>query len=160
MTPAAGRVTGMEIIRSVFRVTGRDGDFTWMIRQPDHCRSLFVFNDNEEQFYDFFARGLAGSPGGGNAAIRPFQGHTPPRAVGFPTGGRRDSGYRSLDAARGPVSDAVSVLDRLLASGNYERVVFSWNEREQTLGTGIFNPVREVKDHIVAEIERTVARYS
>lgn len=42
------RVHGVTAIRSTFQGLGREGDFGWMIaRQP---RTLFVFNDNDEEF--------------------------------------------------------------------------------------------------------------
>jgi len=44
---------GVSVIRSEFSVPNRDGDFNYMItRQP---KTLFVFNDNEEQFYAHYA---------------------------------------------------------------------------------------------------------
>ena len=43
---------GVELLKSTFAGAGRDGDFTYMItRQPT---TLFVFNDNEEEFYAHF----------------------------------------------------------------------------------------------------------
>jgi hypothetical protein len=40
---------GVELLKSKFAGAGRDGDFEFMItRQP---KTLFVFNDNEEEFY-------------------------------------------------------------------------------------------------------------
>ena len=38
------------VLKSHFEGAGREGDFSWMIRQPQHERTLFVFNDNEEEF--------------------------------------------------------------------------------------------------------------
>ena len=40
----------LQVIGSVFEGGGYEGDFTWMIEQPDYADALFVFNDNEEQF--------------------------------------------------------------------------------------------------------------
>lgn len=43
---------GVELLKSKFTGAGKDGDFTYMItRQP---ATLFVFNDNEEEFYAHF----------------------------------------------------------------------------------------------------------
>ena len=40
---------GVNLLKSKFAGAGKDGDFTYMItRQPS---TLFVFNDNEEEFY-------------------------------------------------------------------------------------------------------------
>jgi len=48
LVAAAGR-HGVTLLTSKFAVVGKDGDFSFMItRQP---KTLFVFNDNEEEFY-------------------------------------------------------------------------------------------------------------
>lgn len=150
----------IDIVRSSFAGSRRDGDFAWMIDRPEHSRTLFVFNDNEHQFYDHQAQlGTAHrcSAGGGNAAIRPYQCLTPPRATGIPTG--RNGGYRSLDEGRQAIDDAVAHLDALLATGGYDSVTFSWNAERQSLGTGIFTVADEVLDYIVEQIEATARRH-
>lgn len=131
-----------------------------MIEQPDYDDCLFLFNDNEGQFRAHQAN--AGSEhrcgsGGGNAAIRPYQCQLPPRAMGIPTG--EYGGYAALDErTRCVIDEAIAQLDLLLATGRYERVVYSWDGRSQTLGTGIFEVAREVTDYIVEQIEAAVAR--
>jgi len=42
----------IQVIKSTFQGANRDGDFAWMIDQADFARTLFVFNDNEVQFYE------------------------------------------------------------------------------------------------------------
>ena len=42
----------IQVIKSTFQGANRDGDFGWMIDQADFARTLFVFNDNEVQFYE------------------------------------------------------------------------------------------------------------
>ena len=42
----------IRIRKSVFQGGGCDGDFGWMIKQPEFARSLFIFNDNETQYED------------------------------------------------------------------------------------------------------------
>ena len=39
-------------------------------------------------------------------------------------------------------------IQRLLASGNYDEVIFSYDPVNDTLGTGIFDVADEVKDYI------------
>jgi len=39
----------VSVIRSEFSAPDRDGDFNYMITRQS--KTLFVFNDNEEQFY-------------------------------------------------------------------------------------------------------------
>lgn len=146
-------------VRSEYRGPDTVGDFRWMIEQPEYDDALFIFNDNEGQFRSH--QGLMGTDhrcgaGGGNAGIRPYQCLTPPRAMGIPTG--EYGGYDYLDdATQGVIDEAITHLAALLATGRYERVVYSWDPHSQTLGTGIFEVGREVTDYIVEQIEATVA---
>ena len=119
-----------------------------MIDRPEYARSLFIFNDNEMQFIAFHTGHEAGfAAGGGNAAIRPYQGHSPIRAAGIPTGEK--SGYQQLDLnVRALVDDAIAHIQRLLRSGNYNEVIFSYDATNDTLGTGIFHVADEVKSYI------------
>jgi hypothetical protein len=41
----------INVIKSKFSKSGQEGDFSWMINQPHHARTLFIFNDNEGEFY-------------------------------------------------------------------------------------------------------------
>ena len=123
-----------------------------MIDRPEYARSLFIFNDNEAQFLAFHADHAGGlSAGGGNAAIRPYQGHSPIRAAGIPTGDH--GGYQQLDKnVRALVDDAIAHIRGLLATGNYDQVIFSYDSRQKTIGTGIFNVADEVKNYIYQSI--------
>ena len=138
----------MQVIKSRFSGPGQDGDFSWMIDRPEYARSLFIFNDNEMQFIAFHTGHAAGfTAGGGNAAIRPYQGHSPIRAAGIPTGEK--SGYQHLDLnVRALVDDAMAHIQRLLKSGNYDEVIFSYDAANDSLGTGIFVVGDEVKSYI------------
>lgn len=143
----------MKVIKSQYSGIQRDGDFFWMINRPEYARSLFVFNDNEAQFIAFhkgYADGL--SAGGGNAVIRPYQGHSPIRAAGIPTG-TAGCGYTELNHnVRALVDDAIAHIRRLLATGNYDQVIFSYDSKKKTLGTKIYSPVDEVKNYIYQAI--------
>ena len=142
----------MQVIKSQFSGGRQDGDFSWMIDRPEFARSLFIFNDNEAQFIAFHTGHAAGlSAGGGNAAIRPYQGHSPIRAAGIPTGNL--GGYQKLDKnVRALVDDAIAHIQRLLATGNYDQVIFSYDARQKTIGTGIFQVADEVKNYIYESI--------
>ncbi|CAB4963054.1 MAG: hypothetical protein F2842_10855 [Actinobacteria bacterium] len=147
-------------VRSEFTERDTVGDFQWMIVQPDYDDCLFLFNDNEGQFRAHQASAgtehRCGS-GGGNAAIRPYQCHVPARSLGIPTG--ECGGYTALDErTRSVIDEAIAQLDVLLATGRYERVVYSWDSARKTLGTGIFEVAREVTDYVVEQIEAAVAR--
>jgi len=145
-------VAHMKVTKSQFTGSGRVGDFSWMIDRPEYARSLFIFNDNEMQFIAFHTGHDAGfAAGGGNAAIRPYQGHSPIRAAGIPTGEK--SGYQQLDLnVRALVDDAMAHIQRLLRSGNYDEVIFSYDAANDTLGTGIFHVADEVKNYIFQNI--------
>ena len=138
----------IRIRKSVFQGGGCDGDFGWMIKQPEFARSLFIFNDNETQFEDFHQGRPSGlSAGGGNAIIRPFQGTKPQRAAGIPTGVCR--GYSELSPQVCQTIDrAIQYIRELLQSGDYEEVVFSYDSEDDTLGTGMFKPHESVKKYI------------
>ena len=106
----------ISIIKSKFHGDDQEGDFSWMLKQPHHDSTLFLFNDNEGEFYKHF-RGAQHtcSAGGGNAAIRPFQCLTEPRALGIPTGsyeqGPHYKGYSRLDDhVKQVLADVLGVL--------------------------------------------------
>ncbi len=41
---------------------------------------------------------------------------------------------------------------RLLATGNYDQVIFSYDSKKKTLGTNIYSPADEVKNYIYQAI--------
>jgi len=148
----------MQVIKSQYVSSGQNGDFSWMIDRPEYARSLFIFNDNEKQFNEFHDGQEGGlTAGGGNAKIRPYQGHSPIRAAGIPTGNR--GGYQKLDKnVRALVDDAIAHIRRLLSTGNYDQVIFSYDAEAKTLGTGIFTVADEVKNYIyesICSLEKT-----
>ena len=142
----------MQVIKSQYSGPRQNGDFSWMIGRPEFARALFIFNDNEAQFIAFQTGHASGlSAGGGNAAIRPYQGHSPIRAAGIPTGNH--GGYQKLDKnVRALVDDAIAHIARLLATDNYDQVIFSYDAQNETIGTGIFQVADEVKDYIYESI--------
>lgn len=82
----------VEVIGTILTAKGREGDFQWMIHQPQYNDALFLFNDNEEYHY-------TSRKGRGNAIVRCFNKHSKhpiPRAAGIPTGTRSDGGYETL----------------------------------------------------------------
>ena len=134
---------------STYSGRGQAGDFEWMLNQPEYENTLFIFNDNEEQF-DAFVNGESSgfSRGGGNAAIRPFRKMSPPRAAGVPTG-KMGRGYSSLDEpTKAKIDQAFTVITDLLETGNYESIVFSANKTKTDIGTGIFDVGADVRAYI------------
>jgi hypothetical protein len=148
----------IKIIYSEFTEANKTGDFSWMIDKPEYSRSLFVFNDNEKHFYEFFNNKIIGNPGDGNAIIRPYQGRDPPRAIGVPTGTLEKGGYKQLiDSTKKPIDDSMKTFLKLLETENYDSVIISWDFKKNTLGVGLFNPSNQIKDYIVKQIQNTVA---
>lgn len=153
-----------ELIRSTFTGPGRDGDFAWMTLQPEHARTLFVFNDNEEEFLAHVDGGdHACRAGGGNAVIRPLQCAAAPRAAGVPTGSYREGphhmGYSALDAhVLGMVDRAIERIDSLLGTGRFGALAFSWDD-ETRLGGRIFATAQPVRDYIVDRLIDTASRH-
>lgn len=144
----------VEIVPLRFTAPGLIGDFNWMIKQKEYDDTLFLFNDNEEQFiaFAFMNQQPEGcTPGGGNAVIRPYQCTIPIRAAGIPTGNRL-GGYKNLQIAKPLIDRAFNHIRNLLNSGDYDRVAYSAAADGYSLGTAIFSPSQEVKDYIVDQI--------
>ena len=143
----------IKVVRSTYRGAGVLGDYLWMIDQPEFARALFIFNDNEEQFDAYVAGEASGfTAGGGNAAIRPLRKHSPPRAAGVPTG-KHGRGYSALDATtKSKIDEALAVIHALLKTGDYDQIVVSKDKDDDTLGTGIFEVAREVRDYIYQQL--------
>ena len=141
------------VIPSIYSGSGKAGDFEWMLNQPEHERTLFIFNDNEEQF-DAFVKGESSgfTRGGGNAAIRPFRKMSPPRAAGVPTG-KSGRGYSFLDEpTKAKIDQALAVIKDLLETGNYDSIVFSANETKTDIGTGLFDVGADVRAYIFGRL--------
>ena len=136
---------------SVFNGGGKEGDFGWMIKQPQYEKALFVFNDNESQFLAYMD-GI--SVGGGNAVIRPYQG-VGVRAAGVPTG----PGYDALTTENKAIIDrALARIRALLKTGGYATLVYSADKDDPSLlGHGIFDVGEDVRRYIVAELKRIAA---
>jgi hypothetical protein len=174
----------VDVIKSQFIKPGVSGDFSHMIEQPEYQATLFVFNDNEEQFLAHFlaadnpfgaaALGINSLPssvggdpcsaGGGNAAIRPYQCAPHRRAVGIPTGDYRPKsphykGYLSLDAHVQQMIDySISQIGAMLATSRFTSLAFSYNP-ETKLGGRIFNTAQVVRDYIFDELFRVADKY-
>ena len=91
--------------------------------------------------------------GGGNAAIRPLRGEDPPRAAGVPTG-RDRRGYQNLDGpTKAVINQSLAVIQELVNTGRYKRLIFSKDKELDTLGTELYGPVDEVKQYIYDQLK-------
>ena len=154
----------IEIIPSVYKSPGQDGDFGWMIEQDEYKDAFFIFNDNEDQFFAYQnssddKKSIGCQPGGGNAIIRPWQCKTPPRAGGIPTG--TTAGYKNLDqktkvkniTVRDLIDKAIDNIKITVEENHYKRVYFSSESTDgKIIGTGIFKVGDDVKLYIVKRI--------
>lgn len=154
----------IKITPFIFYGTGIVGDFNWMIKQPEYKGTLFLFNDNQEQFQKFAEytithsendKNLACSSGGGNAIIRPYQCLDPPRAAGIPTG-VNGLGYKNLNTAKPYIDASTQYIKALLNTGLYDSIAYSSEYDGRTLGTSIYSPSNDVKEYIVQSLENIV----
>lgn len=125
----------------------RHTDFRLLAKtEPD---TLFVFNDNEEEFP------CGTRPGGGNACVRPLRGLDPPRAAGIPTGSR-GRGYAALTPhVKHIIDSAFVIIDSLIATGRYVRVRYSCADNDPfALGTSIFRVSAPVSAYIREHIHK------
>jgi hypothetical protein len=154
----------VDVIKSKFQGANKEGDFAWMIKQPHHQGTLFLFNDNEGEFYQHFNGGQHRcGAGGGNAGIRPYQCQSSPQAIGIPTGtydsGPHYMGYTSLDDhVKKVLDDAFKQIESLLKTGRYTAIAFSWDDKTK-LGGKIFETAQPVRDYIVERIFLTAEKF-
>lgn len=144
------------IVGVPFNGQERYGDFNWMIRDPKYQDSLFIFNDVQDAFLAFINNVNNPPPGacnsgGGNSIIRPFQCANPPRAAGIPTGVPRQ-GYQNLETARPFIDRAIARIRQLVETQRYDRVFYSTEADEYTLGTAGLRVSPDVKNYIVTQL--------
>lgn len=139
----------MLVTPTFFEGLGRHGDFAWMRTQPDHASTLFIFNDNEEQFNAYLNGKASGfTAGAGNAIARPWRLLSPPQSAGIPTG-KNGKGYESLDTqTKLKIDQSLQVISDLIATGNYSQLVFSADSTLTTLGRATFAVSAEVCEYI------------
>jgi hypothetical protein len=144
----------LRVCAFVFEGLSKDGDFLWMIQQSEFQDVLFVFNDNEQQFYQHRDRPYdstsdACEAGGGNAIIRPFQCKRPQHASGIPTG----PGYDHLTPhVQAVVDDAVEQIAEVLSREKLKRIFYNSKSDAGDLGYGIFQTGDDVRRYIVAKL--------
>ena len=146
----------IEVMPTMFSGLGKIGDFAWMQSQPCYAKTLFVFNDNEEQF-DAYRQGLSigYAAGAGNALARPWRKFNPPKSAGIPTG-KKGSGYKVLDeVTKEKIDQALTVVYDLLKSFYYNYLVFSADESRKTLGISTFHVDDEVRQYIFDRLNQT-----
>jgi hypothetical protein len=139
----------MKVIASIFTDPNKEGDFAWMIQQPQYSNALFLYNDNVEHRLKFIR-------GGGNAVIRPYNQFNPnvkiPQSAGIPTGSLQNGGFKVLDpSTKKYIDDAIDNIKNLIRIHQYKQVYYS-AAPDGTLGSGIFLIHPTVKIYITNQI--------
>jgi hypothetical protein len=144
------------VIPSVFTGTGKFGDWAWMREQAHWAHTLFVFNDNEEQFNAFVAGSAEGFLlGAGNALARPWRRLNPPKSAGVPTG-KKGIGYQHFDAeTKEKIDQSLTVIYDLLKTFYYDYLVFSTDESGKTIGTNTYEVDEKVLQYIFGRLNQT-----
>lgn len=133
----------MEICPVRFTKVGVVGDYGTMIRQREWDTALFIFNDNEHQFTQ---RCLYN--GAGNSCVRYLRGK---RSAGVPTGD--GGGYQVLTPhVKNLIDEAFHLIDDMLKTDNFRKIVYSAAPDGKSLGDGIFKVAQPVKDYITKKI--------
>jgi hypothetical protein len=124
----------LAVVGKVFAGKNQDGDFKWMVKQPQYNDALFVIAEN---FLDSIRDDY--DEGAGTAVLRPLcpqrvRAGTVPRAAGVPTGWSVAAmGFAQMDSVF--VKTAIDLsLDRialvLKENPQYKRLVYSCDKDE------------------------------
>ena len=102
------------VIGIVFKKRNKVGDFSWMIKQQQYNKTLFIYNDDIESRNKYHK-------GGGNAIIRPYNQYNPrikiPRSVGIPTGSLKTGGFTTLDdVTKKFIDDSIEDIENIEVS--------------------------------------------
>lgn len=142
-----------QIIPSSFRGGGKEGDFSWMIKNPKYDDSMFIFNENVESF-----KKKDKHAGGGNAVIRPYVYSNPVRAIGIPTGyvstrsNKHHGGFKSLDSeAKEIIDEAFDKAIEVIKKNRPKRIFYS-AKKDGSLGSSIF----QINDDVIKYITRRI----
>lgn len=153
----------VDVIPIFFNPKKPNTDFENMIKSPDNNHALFIFNDNTFQYDDSL------SPGGGNAAIRPYKENK--RAWGIPTG----PGFDKLDEnAKNWIDRSIMDIRDIILEKNYSTIFYSGETKRvdgkilkgRTLddgfyyiGSSIFEFGDDVKKYIAEQLEKLADVY-
>jgi hypothetical protein len=137
------------VMPSFYRGKGQFGDWQWMKDQTVFAHTLFVFNDNEEQFVAYLAGTEYGySVGAGNALARPWRQLNPPKSAGVPIE-KNGAGYQQFDkATKEKIDQSLTIIYDLLKTFYYDYLVFSTDETGKTIGTSTFEVDEQVLQYI------------
>ena len=138
-------------------------DFSKMILKPENFKSLFIYNENENQFLS-----ASKAAGGVNAEIRPYRvdannlkrQKNSGSALGIPTGNNA-KGYEKLTDNRIEIINiAIKNIDTFMTEHNDIPTVYWSATSDGSLGTGIFNVSDSVKQYIVDSLKQLAVKHN
>lgn len=137
----------IEVIGSVYKKNGQEGDFDWHIKSGLYEDSLFLFNDDEK-------RNKWKKAGRGNAVIRKYNKYAlkTPRSCGIVTG--KEVGYDELtDEVKKKIDRCFEEIKEIIHKYNYKKVYYSTETPNGLLGTSIFKVGDKVISYITERIK-------
>jgi len=137
----------VEVIGTVYKKQGQEGDFEWHIKSGMYEDSLFLFNDDEK-------RHKWKKAGRGNAVIRKYNKHAldKPRSHGIVTG--KEKGYECLsDEVKKAIDDCFIETKEIISKYSYKRIYYSAQTPNGLLGTSIFHVGDDVILYITKKIK-------
>ena len=143
----------ISIIGTIFTNVRSYGDYYHMIASGKYNDSLFIYNDNEESYYN-----ESYQKGAGNACIRVFNKYNPlfienPMSVGIPTGTLKNGGYDDLNENNAKIiNNCFDQIINLIKSHNKKRLFYSAKNMTGILGSGIF----EIDDDVLKYITHRI----
>ena len=142
----------VQIIGTIFSGVGNYGDFDKMIKSGRHNDTIFIYNDNEEEYYD-----KSSCKGAGNAIIRKYNQFSKysknPMSIGIPTGTLEFGGYTDLnDENKIIIDDCISNLIKIIKTHTKTKIFYSAKNHTGILGTGIFKVSEDVLKYITNQI--------
>lgn len=129
----------IKVIGTIFNERNQFGDFFHMIKSGNYSDALFIYNDNEESYYD-----KSYQRGAGNACIRIFNMYNKkyednPMSAGIPTGTLEYGGYEEFNEERGQIIDnCINQIVTIIKKHNKKRLFYSAKDMTGILGNGIF----------------------
>lgn len=143
----------IEVIGSVYKKNGQEGDFDWHIKSGLYEDSLFLFNDDEK-------RNKWKKAGRGNAVIRKYNKYAleKPRSCGIVTG--KEVGYDQLtDEVKKKIDRCFEEIKEIIHKYNYKKVYYSAETSNGLLGTSIFQVGDKVVSYITERIKALEYNY-
>lgn len=145
----------------VFKNIGVEGDFDFMIKNDIKngiSDTLYIFNDNEESFYN-----MSFSQGKGNAIIRKYNIYAMkkkhidrPYSHGIPTGSLAKKGYTELDKNVKYIVDiCIKNIKIIIKKFNIKRIYYSASgpsKGDTLIGQSLFKINNDVRKYITEQI--------